>query len=81
MSKASTRMSVHDEQYIKSNKPLQNRDIVVFTKSEACFFLKCGMSTLPKLGLPVIKVGRSVKYLKSDLESYLLSNRQGGVNE
>ncbi len=56
-------------------------DVVVLTKVETCRFLKCGMSTLPKLGLPVIRIGRSVKYLKSDLEDYLLQNRVGGSNE
>jgi ribosomal protein S7 len=57
------------------------QDVEVFTKNEACRFLKCGMSTLPKLNLPMIKIGRSVKYLKSDLEAFLLSNRKGGSDE
>lgn len=56
-------------------------DVEVLTKVEASRFLKCGMSTLPKLGLPIIRMGRSVKYLKRDLETYLLENRQGGTNE
>ncbi len=56
-------------------------DVEVLTKVETCRFMKCGMSTLPKLGLPIIRMGRSVKYLKSDLEAYLLKNRQGGFNE
>ena len=56
-------------------------DVEVLTKVEASRVLKCGMSTLPKLGLPIIRMGRSVKYLKRDLETYLLENRQGGTNE
>lgn len=56
-------------------------DVEVLTKAEACRYIRCGISTIPKLGLPVIRIGRSVKYLKSDLEAYLLSNRQGGGNE
>ncbi len=60
---------------------MKSCDVVVLTQKETCQFLKCGMSTLPKLGLPVVRMGRSVKYLKSDLEAYLFKIRQGGSNE
>lgn len=53
----------------------------VLTKEEACKFLKCGMSTLPKLSIPIIRVGRSVKYLKRDLENFLLERREGVAHE
>lgn len=56
-------------------------DVEILTKVESCRFLKCGLSTIPKLGIPVIRVGRSVKYLRRDLEAFLLANRQGGGDE
>ncbi len=81
MSKSIPKKSILDEPDSVIEGLLKGDDLVVLTKSEACRYLKCGMSTLPKLDLPVIRVGRSVKYLKKDLQEFLLNNRKGGSNE
>ncbi len=81
MSESPKKRSVLDEPDSVIDELFKVDDFDVLTKAEACRYLKCGMSTLPKFNLPVIRVGRSVKYLKKDLQEFLLNKREGGPNE
>jgi len=54
---------------------------VVLTREQASKYLKVGLSTLPKLPITVLRLGRSIRYHKSDLDAFIFSVRQGGSNE
>lgn len=54
----------------------------VFTRKEASAYLAVSIGMLDsKLDIPFLKIGRSKRYLKSDLDNFLLSVRKGGSNE
>ena len=56
---------------------LNQSDINWLTRKQASSYLQCGISTLDTC-LPINKyyMGKSVRYLRSDLDEYLLSNCQ-----
>jgi hypothetical protein len=59
-----------------------NDDEEVFTRKEASRYLAVSIGMLDsKLDIPFLKIGRSKRYLKSDLDTFLLSCRVGGSNE
>lgn len=54
----------------------------VFTRKEASRYLAVSIGMLDsKLNIPFLKIGRSKRYLKSDLDAFLLSCRVGGSHE
>ncbi len=54
----------------------------VFTRKEASAYLAISIGMLDsKLDIPFLKIGRSKRYLKSDLDRFLLSVRKGGSDE
>ncbi len=54
---------------------------VVFTREQASKYLKVGLSTLPKLPISILRLGRSIRYHKTDLDNFIYSIRQGGSDE
>lgn len=51
----------------------------VLDRKEASKYLNISISMLDsKLKIPFMKIGRSKRYLKSDLDDFLLSVRKGG---
>jgi hypothetical protein len=52
----------------------------VLDRKNASKYLGISISMLDsKLDIPFLKIGRSKRYLKSDLDTFLLSVRKGGV--
>jgi hypothetical protein len=52
----------------------------VLTRKEASTYLAVSIAMLDsKLDIPFLKIGRSKRYLKSDLDTFLLSVRKGGA--
>ena len=46
-----------------------------FTRKQASLYLQCGISTLDScISIKKYYIGKSVRYLKSDLDEFLLSN-------
>ena len=58
---------------VQANEKVLNRD-------KASKYLGISISMLDsKLDIPFLKIGRSKRYLKSDLDTFLLSVRKGGT--
>lgn len=52
----------------------------VLDRKEASRYLNISISMLDsKLSIPFVKMGRSKRYLKTDLDAFLLSVRKGGT--
>lgn len=57
-------------------------DSCIMTRKMASKYLSVGLSTLDsKLNIPYLKIGRSKRYRKADLDAFLLSCQKGGSNE
>jgi excisionase family DNA binding protein len=54
----------------------------ILTRTQVAQLLQIGQSTLdtriPTEDLPRVKFGKTVRYLRSDVERYVLRNRTGG---
>jgi excisionase family DNA binding protein len=54
----------------------------ILTRTQVARLLQIGQSTLdtciPTKDLPRVKFGKTVRYLRSDVERYVLRNRTGG---
>jgi excisionase family DNA binding protein len=62
------------------------REAYWLTRKEAAGYLKLGESTLAKLfvtgdGPPAIKIGRSVRYSISDLNTWMLARRRRSTSD
>lgn len=54
----------------------------VLTRKEAAKYIGVALSTLDsKIHINYLKIGRSKRYLQSDLDAFLLSCRKGGSDE
>lgn len=52
----------------------------VLTRREASTYLAVSIAMLDsKLDIPFLKIGRSKRYLRSDLDTFLFSVRKGGA--
>lgn len=69
---------------IPTHQPLPHSPL--FTRTEAAHYIGVKPQTLAvwachqRYPLPMIKVGRLVKYRKTDLDAFLDANRQGGCD-
>ena len=65
-------------------QPLPAQADRVMTVREAAEYLRMSVSTLyhwiQKKKIPVVKLSRSDRLLKSDLDAFILANRRGRVN-
>jgi excisionase family DNA binding protein len=56
----------------------------ILTRRQAAQIMQIGLSTLdtsiPPAKLPRIKLGKTVRFFRSDVEDYLLRNRTSGGN-
>jgi hypothetical protein len=48
-----------------------------WTRAQSAFYLNIGISTFDKLGIPFIRIGRSVRYFQEDLDNFLRKNCAG----
>ncbi len=58
---------------------IENTDLkanFVFTRKETADFLSICLTTLDKLDIPRIKMGRCIRYQKSDVEKWLDDNKR-----
>ncbi len=56
------------------------------TRKEAAAYLKLGESTLAKMFIagtspPAVKIGKSVRYLRSDLDAWMLARRRTSTSD
>ncbi len=49
---------------------------MMITREDAAEHLKVSTRTIDRMSLPKIKLGRSTRYLMSDIEAYIASQRQ-----
>ncbi len=57
---------------------LKNKELL--TRAETAFYLNVCLSVLDRLDLPKYKFRRNVRYKKSDIDTWLETNKKGAEN-
>jgi excisionase family DNA binding protein len=79
-------MNRHIVHEVELSSPKQHTD-PLYTRPEAAAYLDLVPQTLAvwqcngRYGIPVVKVGRLVRYRKSDLDAFLARRRVGGGHD
>jgi excisionase family DNA binding protein len=71
------------EKLISTKTPEPKGHLEILSRQQVAAFLQIGLSTLdtriPHSELPRLKLGKAVRFLRSDVEAYLLRHRKTGV--
>lgn len=69
---------IHSREGLNMNHPQTNSEI--FTRLETCKYLTVSKGTLEKLEIPFIRIRRRKVYRKSDIDTWLESQKTRRVN-